>query len=290
MTLSDAGLEQEIELIQKWLQYHTESDVEHRKLELRLIAFQQTAAQRNLSGRIRQYGKFGETILSTFLPGGEITFQLSSLTSGFTIGFLTGAELVIDPQVLIALQKEFSVPKNRLLFNLGVSAGVGIGALKDLCDNIIGLLELAWKTSPLHLFISGLINNINFLRDPKGYYKAQKDFILGLVEFIEHLSRDPALFLEQGNALGIIIGGQKARWLNEEFMKKEPFYKGLAVGEIVGYIALEIALLFVGPAELAKTALSLGRLAMGSQTAAAVLRVLERVPSLNCLLAARRLW
>ncbi len=304
--LSDVELEREIDLIRDSLVYQREPIANQGQLIAALYVLQQEFHQRQmgtyspsrlahsapaavaeLTGKIRIYGVLPYQLVP---QSAQQLMQVSGLGAGFITGFLAGAQRNIPPDSWEVLGNDATA--HAFLLNGGASVGVGIGIAAALKDNVEGLLELAWRASPsgMSLAISEEVRRI--LEDPQAFYEEKKIFISGFIEFSEHLKNDPAFLLEHGMDFGEALGARQGLWFSSEFTAMSPFKKGMAIGKLVGYAALEVALLLVGPAELAaigKGALKFGELAKGTRLADAVLQMIERVPGLHRMLEARRL-
>lgn len=177
----------------------------------------------------------------------------------FTRGLVTGLP---DGQTLQAswnrLTTELGPLPKKLEFVKGIQMGVASGALSSVHD---------------------LIN-------------LPRDLVNLLLEFNQHLGGlDAALqFLGLPPAdLGLLAGQFAAKWLTEDFMNKSTHEKGLVIGQPLGYLITEVALLFLGPEELIiKSVSSVAKLAKAGKLGKAVLAILEKLPGFQKLLRARR--
>ena len=134
-------------------------------------------------------------------------------------------------------------------FYSGIYIGYPAGVAEDLWENIKGIFLLAWKL---------LKANFELVTDPMGLYSGLKQVLLGLWEVI---NADPS-------ALGMLAGNELAKSLDKEFVKANAFNQGFALGEIIGKISTEIALLFVGVEEV----LALAKAAEGTKIGELILK------------------
>ena len=215
--------------------------------------------------------------------------------AALVVGFLEGARANIPLEDFEALKQELSQAANAVAFVAGEQAGILVGAIKDLIGTIGGLLEMAVKLSAPYQIGSELYSL--YRQGPRGYwqekqqnYEKLKALKTGLQEFVQGVIHDPNVLIQIGGELGIEAGKYSAKWFTGKFMKMSPFGKGETVGEVMGYILLEIALLFVGPEELAIRGGALAaKAAEGTKLGRAILAALEKIPALAKILEARKL-
>ena len=186
-------------------------------------------------------------------------------------------------------------------FYFGVQAGILKGAVEQLVDNIIGLAQLA----KLGVELGSYLNPVNLALMPAkefGKYIWYGDeyqppwamssetqrILTALGALLQKAAQDPGFMTEQAGAFGAVLGDHLGVWFHEDFMERGPFYKGLGVGEVIGRVVLEVALLFLGPEEwVARGALALGQAARATGSLARAVRTLMRsVPELRGLLKA----
>jgi hypothetical protein len=128
--------------------------------------------------------------------------------------------------------------ENGPAFYSGIMVGFPAGIAEDLWENIKGIFLLAWQLIKAQFEIT---------TDPLGFYNKIKEELTNLWNVI---NADPV-------QLGLLAGNTLSEKVEKDFVKARPFSQGFALGEIVGKIVTEIALLFVGVEEasaLAKAA------------------------------------
>ena len=138
------------------------------------------------------------------------------------------------------VKQNLSDPKNGAKFIGGIYVGYPVGVAKDIVDNVVGILELAWDLIKL---------NVEATFEPDKL----ADEITKIVKAL------PALILQlmNGEEMGYQMGLYLSRNVNKEFIQKGSFDQGELIGEIIGRITTEIALLFVGVEEVSAVAKSL---------------------------------
>ncbi len=120
-------------------------------------------------------------------------------------------------------------------FYTGINLGFPAGVAEDVWDNIKGIFLLAWQLVKAQFEME---------TDPIGFYNKIKEEISNLWQVI---STDPE---ELGKLAGNALGSK----IKKDFVNVNSFNQGFALGEIVGKVATEIALLFVGVEEVAALA------------------------------------
>ncbi|MFT4156072.1 DUF4157 domain-containing protein [Parafilimonas sp.] len=125
--------------------------------------------------------------------------------------------------------------ENGPAFYTGINVGFPAGVAEDLWENIKGIFLLAWQLIKAQFEIT---------TDPLGFYNKMKEELTNLWNVI---NADPA-------QLGLLAGNALSDKVDKDFVKVKPFNQGFALGEIVGKIATEIALLFVGVEEVSALA------------------------------------
>ncbi|HTA27040.1 MAG TPA: DUF4157 domain-containing protein [Bacteroidia bacterium] len=143
-------------------------------------------------------------------------------------------------------------------FYFGINAGVPKGVAEDLYANIKGIIMLAAKI---------IESEFSFYTDPMGFFDSVKNDLLSLWEVIR---TDPKI-------LGKLAGDALAGKVNDGFVKKGPYDQGLALGEILGEIVTEIALLFIGVEEVSAVA----KLAEGTEIGAKLINALNKSETLG---------
>ncbi len=227
-------------------------------------------------------------VLMGHLPGLKMPVKISQAAAGFTNGFLQGAVLSIRLEDFSNLDAELSEFGNRLLFNLGVFLGTTVGLIKDLKDNVVALAELS--VLPVMQAYRSIQEAVRFARDRSGYLERELDKLKGLGEFLYHLETDPGFLLQEGESLGRAVGVEAGSWFTKEFMAMTPFHKGMTVGGLVGYVAMEVLLFLLPPKWIVAGARVAGAAAKASRLGRAILPVLERAPGIGRMIAAERLF
>ncbi|MGN6531224.1 MAG: eCIS core domain-containing protein, partial [Ginsengibacter sp.] len=137
-------------------------------------------------------------------------------------------------------------------FYTGINLGFPAGVIEDLWDNIKGILLLAWQLMKAQFELA---------TDPIGFYDKIKEEVLNLWQVI---SADPV-------QLGILAGNALAAKIKKEFVNVNSFNQGFALGEIVGEVVTEIALLFVGVEEVS----ALAKVAEGTKLGGTIMKALK---------------
>ncbi|HET9621862.1 MAG TPA: DUF4157 domain-containing protein [Kofleriaceae bacterium] len=218
----------------------------------------------------------------------------SRLIIGFLDGLIRKGGKPLSAAARAKMERDFKDPVSLLKIYGGLQVGVAEGALLSIKDNLLGLAQVAewvfWHFTP-----AGNVREIyEWVSDPGGKAarereKAEREqaLVKGMYQFAKALAKDPGLIAEIGEELGEAAGEYIAS-LRADFANAAPWDKGVMVGKGIGYVAMEIALLFIGPAEVAaKVSATATRLARGGGKAAqAILRLLKNIPALTKLLEA----
>jgi hypothetical protein len=217
----------------------------------------------------------------------------------FTIGFVEGAQYEIRPKDWREINAEINA--HPILFQMGAMAGTVEGALEGIWDAVMGLLDLlhlAIQLSPVGLASRGVKELTDYLRDPEAYRKQMGEsqakvtaLATAFKELIEKVAKDPTFLSTAGEEFGKLIGRQTGDWFSGAFKEKSTFEKGRTVGGVWGRMAIEIAMLFLGPEEwVARGATAAGQAARGSsKVRRAILEIIEHIPALKKLYEARQL-
>jgi hypothetical protein len=195
--------------------------------------------------------------------------------------------------------RDFKDPQGLFAIYQGIQHGLIEGALDDLLDNVTALAELAgWlaKNLPVAggMSYEDIKDRIEWFTDPAG--KAAREhtklerrqaLLEGFAQFAVQFAKDPSVMADLGVEFGQAAGDYVAHQYTM-FANAPPFEKGRMVGHGLGYLAMEIALLFVGPETLiAKAPAAVAKLVRGGGAAVrAVVRLMEKIPALRKLLAA----
>jgi hypothetical protein len=232
-----------------------------------------------------------------------LDFQNQAIT-GFSKGFLDGAKAKVKPGAWDAMNKELSTPGNQAAFQAGTLAGIPEGVVRDVWDLLKGLYELAglawditkWTIPPYAAYRaikSGFAEGYALYKGEESPSAKQaretRELVEGIAAFMKEVATKPNFVFDTGEAFGVLAGGAAAKWFNEEYIVKTPFWKGYTVGVVEGYLLLEIAMLFVGPEELALKGISaVAKSAKATKAGLEVLKVLEKIPALRRILEAKR--
>jgi hypothetical protein len=212
---------------------------------------------------------------------------------GFVKGFVEGAKSKIPDSAWTALRDKLNDPAELGQFIAGKTTGVPVGAAKDVVDLLKGiweLVKLGVEMSPTGIAYGELSALVHGTESPTvRRVKMVKEFLEGFYQFAVHVKNNPNFLFESGEGFGRIIGEEAGQWFSEDFVMSTPFDMGFKLGVIEGYIALEVAMLFLGPEELALKGISAAaRAAKGTRLGQEVLRILEKIPALKKVLDAKR--
>jgi len=245
-----------------------------------------------------KYGKF--------IPLFPENLAAMDLEVGFASGFAE-ALAIMDPAEIDQLQHGFRDPRNAAWFGAGELVGIVIGIGEDIFWQLKGLLDIG-ALLLRHPELQMTIAMPWLMPVAAGWYLTRpgrvefiKQVIAGLWEFYKAMQADPTLLLVVGEDLGLEVGKIVRDWYWDKVISEPDYYwKGVAVGEVIGIIAAEIALLILAPEELIlKGAAQAGRGAGAAARGAAgilrdskfgrsILRVLERIPAFEKILTAAR--
>ena len=219
---------------------------------------------------------------------------LAEATAAFIKGFLAGAKDTIPPETWTKLYATLSQPANYVAFVGGQAIGRPLGALanlKDLLEGLLAVTKLGIELSPAGAIGGELSALVKGKESPILHrVRIAKDLIEGLPQLVDKLKTTPDIFSETGLQFGTLIGKEAARKFLKEFVPASPLEMGIIVGKVEGYIALEIAMLFVGPEELGLKGISgAARILKGTRLGAAVLELLESIAALKRVLKALKL-
>lgn len=223
----------------------------------------------------------------------------AKLVISFVDGFARGTGKGFTPEMRAKIKRDFTDPASLAAMYMGVQLGVPEGALRDLGDNIAGLAKVAewvfWNATPVGLQLQQAKDVYEWVTDPTGKaakeqekHERQKAFLEGMWQLAQQLAKDPGVIADLGEEVGEVAGDHVARSYGVAFADARPLNKGRMIGIAIGYIAMEIALLFVGPELLvAKVPAAVAKIARaGGKAATAILRLMEKIPALRKLLKA----
>lgn len=194
-------------------------------------------------------------VLPLLPPAVKSNLWLMNMGAGFGAGFITGLSTGptgVNPQDLVDLVEGFQ--SNSSEFVQGYFIGKVMGVGEDIYDNLAAIPELAqlWLAlTPIGLMYFETKEAIEWIRDPSGRATTYKRIAASLKAFEEYVRTNPSALLFEGRDLGFSVGEMASRYLYS-MVVKEPNYKnkGIAIGRIVGIIATEIVLLFIGAGEV----------------------------------------
>lgn len=197
-----------------------------------------------------------------------------------------------------ALAKEFSGPTARLAFEAGLFGGVAVGVVKDLYSNLTGLYEivkLGVEYSPLGMTARALADAAKLGYAPQllmAEKRAEAAYAQGVIDtaiaFASHIASNPTYLVGKGEEMGAACGEQASEWFHGEFLHQSPLKKGYTVGEGIGMIATEVALLFLGPEEwIARGVIAVGQAARATRLGKLVIELLSKLPEVARLVRLR---
>lgn len=169
-------------------------------------------------------------------------------------------------------------------FLLGIQAGIPLGMLYQLGDNIVGLLELALYTSPLYQSYEEIRSVIElglagYGEEKKKELRRDIEISIGVAKFAYLWQTDPGFSTEVAGELGSALGELTAEELRE-FAGKEPFEKGKLLGELEGRIGLEILLSLIPGQKVVAAARGSRLAAKYPKLANAILKIARNIPEL----------
>ena len=135
-------------------------------------------------------------------------------------------------------------------FYMGMQVGVPVGAVKDVWDQLKSIIEL---------YIKALILKFRIDTEPLKVWSELKKFAQSLPDLI--------LKLFDAEQLGVVAGEMLATKVDQEFVKKGPYDQGYLIGEIIGTVLMEVALLFVGVEEVSAAIKAIRATELGEQVA-----------------------
>jgi hypothetical protein len=246
-------------------------------------------------------------------PGVNELRLLTNLQVGFMSGLADGLSRTIDPERLKAFFDGFEDIGNVFAFFAGRDVGVLVGITDGITDYAVGFYELAkllaegvekiptaykvaFILNPLLAVPSILAKELyELLSDPEAVAQVRKiaqTIGKAFVEFAEYVQSNPDALVVEGEDLGQALGEFASEYFeNMVLLEPDYYWKGVAVGNIVGRVGLEIALLFVAPEVLAARGVATSARAAasairGSRFAQRVLKVVDDVPGLRKLFGA----
>jgi hypothetical protein len=250
----------------------------------------------------------------TYLPPGlKIDLALANAAGGLATGFFDGIRPHVPDEQITALLEGLRDPRNGALFRVGETVGLLIGLGEDLIDNVAGLKDMVVALARAHAnaplgYQAGLAvgpAGWNAIIAYEAYQKLRggegeaglQNLVKGLWKFESYVQSHPETFLSIGEELGRHLGNAFGpEFSNLVLMERDYYWKGVAIGRWAGFLVMEIALLFIGPEELAVRgaaatakagigiAKSLAKVLKNSKLARKILEILRSVPELAKLL------
>jgi hypothetical protein len=213
----------------------------------------------------------------------------------FVDGFARTCGKELTPEARAKIERDFKELRNIPTIYAGVLVGEVLGAVQSLADNITGLAHVAeWVFWQLPV-IKEAKELYEWTSDPAGKatrekekHERQQAFLEGMGQLVVQLVKDPGIVADLGEELGQVAGDHVARFFRETFASASPFEKGKMIGRGIGYVAMEIASLFVGPELLVeKVPAAVAKIASaGGKASQAIVRLMEKIPALRKLLQA----
>lgn len=179
--------------------------------------------------------------LHTSMSGKPVAAQVGELTGlinnswseNFANGLVDGGLDTALGDAWENVRSEFSSAENLAGFIAGYYPGLIVGIAKDLWGNISGIALIAAKLAEY---------NIRFQYEPMVVLKEIYQVLEGLAKAF--------LSVLDAREFGYTVARLLSQKIKSDFVDQTPFNKGMAVGEIVGIIITEIALLFIGVGEV----------------------------------------
>ena len=119
-------------------------------------------------------------------------------------------------------------------FTAGMTVGIPIGAVTDLYNIVKGIAEA---------ILLAYLTNLKVRMDPQGFKRELEAFARNLANQLTQAALNPT---DIGKFAGQLAASKFKGWSTTP----TPFGRGRFLGEIVGMLAMEIALLFIGPEEV----------------------------------------
>ncbi len=171
------------------------------------------------------------------IPGATTVARLTGViddgwSEDFTKGLIDGGLDTALGDAWASVETQFSSPENVAYFILGYYPGLFVGIAKDLWSNIEGVAIIIATLAKYGILIQ--FQPLEVLQEIYGLLKGLAKLLLSALDAREF-----------GYTAGRLLSGT----VQKEFTDKTPFFKGMQVGEIVGMVLTEIALLFIGVGE-----------------------------------------
>lgn len=247
--------------------------------QVSLIVSAILAAQDKAGVYLQSLGELAFLGATSRIPGAAQMAELSGLidfrwSEDFVRGLIDGGLDTTLGDAWANMKTELSSPGNVALFVAGYYPGVWKGIALDLWNNIEGLAVILAKIAEY---------NVRMYYEPFAVLSEVSAVVQALGKAL--LSTLDAR--EFGYTASRLLGGK----IQTGFVEQTPFFKGMAVGEIVGIVVTEIALLFIGVGEAtaALKAVRGTRLVIQVEKAlagsATLQKIMKRVPGSKALSA-----
>lgn len=273
-SLTDDALEAEIEALTRWLHANPHPDSWRAHFANTLAILTLARSHHASLSEERQ----------TARERGILPPDLERIELAFGRGFLTGARRAIPADAYAGLVNGLADPENLEEFAVGIPLGVLMGSGQSLWDNATGILQLVGATFLLNMALPAtpllLAAGASHAYEERAeIMRICDEVIRSLRGLIEQLILDPAFLSIVGFEGGVEVGRSAGRWFVDGFLPMTPMEKGIRVGEAVGYLATEVALLFIGVEEVAAAA----RVLRGSTLGRRIFAIVRELPALRRL-------
>ena len=245
----------------------------------------------------------GRKIYAALPTSLQLGVQAQNLQQGFLATFVPALIASISDDDKKQLNEQFSSPLSSTAFSAGMFAGIHVGAVKDLWNNLEGLWELAklgYEYSIPGLTEKVIREALAYGADPEAYKRKKqaeaeyaKELATAIWAFFQRISSDPAALVGTGESFGLAAAEYASQWFHGDFLKRSALMQGETIGEGIGMLATEIALLFLGPEEwVARGVVAAGRASKlaveGTRLGRYVIELLEKAPEIARILKASK--
>jgi hypothetical protein len=215
--------------------------------------------------------------------------------AGFALGFIAGWRQTVPGNSWNSILQKLKIPENYIVFTAAQIPGRLVGAAGSIADLVSGLgslLKLGLEFSPVGVGygeISALVKGEESPLLKRARFA--KAIVEGLPALGAELESNPNLLFDVGEQFGNVCGEEVGRRFNEEFASADPKKMGYIVGQVEGYLAIEVAMLLIGAEELGAVGkvISKGARALeGSRFAQKLFAILKRIPAFNKLIEAAK--
>jgi hypothetical protein len=208
----------------------------------------------------------------------------TELVSGFVGGLARSGRQGFTAEARARIERDLKDASHRAALHDGLQRGSLDGAWQALTD-ILKALLLVVERHP-----AGDVDE--WRADPAGKARReletqerQQTFIEGMPQLVQALT-DPGRIAELGGEIGRAAGDYVARYHGRRFIDAGPYEKGRLLGKGIGYVAVEVAMLLLGPELLvAKAPGTVAEIVRaGGKSTRGLLRLMEQIPALRELL------